>query len=606
MSRPASARERRAEITRLLAERGSVRVSDLSHELAVSDVTIRSDLAALERQGALQRIHGGAVRPVDGGRQGHFQDRLGRNGRLKRWIGRRAAALIDDGERIFIDSSTTAFAVLAGLQERSGLTVVTNGLDAARSASENPRNRVVLVGGILRPGRASLAGPAAESALRAWRFDKAFVSCSAFNFSDGFLESGPEEASVKRAAVGSADKVVAMVDSTKLVTAAGVQSFATLDDVDLVLVDELAPAEHVERLLEAGMPVGVCGDGRASLLRGRDHDGSRVRIGFANLSEDHPFPVAVRQGLERAVAAHADVDLYLADNAMSGPTALRNVDYFVEREVHAVIEYQYHADYGAVLMSKFREAGIPVIAVDVPLPGATYFGVDNYVAGQIGGEAAAEAVIARWGGSVDRVVSLDLGAAGRTPAARMQGQLDALRARITVTDDQVVHIDRGISRADTQVAVADMLHAFPERARFVVLASTDESALGAIDAIRQVGRSELAVVVSQGADAGARAEMLTPGSPLVGAVSYVPERYGPQVLQLALAILAREPVPPAAYISHELVTAESIRSGAHDWLRPAPGGPTAADDVGEPSTRPARPGPRAGRRAAATSLTSTH
>ena len=127
---------------------------------------------------------------------------------------------IDDGERVFIDSSTTAFAVLSGLQERSGLTVVTNGIDAARSASENPRNKVTLVGGLLRPGRAALVGPAAESVLRSWSFDKAFVSCSGFNFEDGFLEEGHEEAGVKRAAVASADQVIALVDSSKLATAA--------------------------------------------------------------------------------------------------------------------------------------------------------------------------------------------------------------------------------------------------------------------------------------------------------------------------------------------------------------------------------------------------
>jgi ribose transport system substrate-binding protein len=583
VTRTASARERRQEITKLLLERGSVRVSDLSHQLGVSDVTIRSDLAALERQGALQRIHGGAVRPVDGGRLTPFQDRLGRNGRLKRWIGRRAAALIDDGERIFIDSSTTAYALLSGLQERSGLTVVTNGLDAARSASENPRNRVTLVGGLLRPGRASLVGPAAESALRSWRFDKAFVSCSGFNVDDGFLEEGHEEASVKRAAVASADQVIAMLDSTKLATVAGVKAFATLSEVHQVLVDELAPQEHIDQLLGSGIQVGVCGDGRAALLRGHGSPIDRVRIGFANLSEDHPFPFAVRQGLEHAVAAHQHVDLLVADNAMSGPTALRNVDYFVQRRVDAVIEYQYHADYGAVIMSKFREAGIPVIAVDVPLPGATYFGVDNFVAGQIGGEAAAQAAIVRWGGSVDRVVSLDLGAAGRTPAARMQGQLEALRRHITVGDEQVVHIDTGIGRSDTQIAVADLLHAFPDQARFVVLACTDEAALGAIDAIKQAGSSELAVVVSQGADAGARAEMLTPGSPLVGAVSYVPERYGRKLLELVLAILAHEAVPPAVFISHELVTASSIRSGAHDWLSSKPVSHLASDGA-EPSS----------------------
>ena len=150
----------------------------------------------------------------------------------------------------------------------------------------------------------------------------------------------------------------------------------------------------------------------------------------------------------------------------------------------------------------------------------------------------------------------------------MQGQLDALRDRITVSQDQIVHIDAGISRSDTQIAVADMLHAFPDQACVVYLAGTDEAALGAIDAIKQAGLSGLSVVVSQGADAGARAEMLTPGSPLVGAVSYVPEHYGSQLLELALAILDRQPTPPAVYISHELVTAKSIRSGAHSWLAP--------------------------------------
>lgn len=563
------ARERRAEIMRLLLDQGSVRVSDLSRQLSVSDVTIRSDLAALERQSSLQRIHGGAIKRTDGGRRSPFQDRLGRNGRLKRWIGRRAAALVDDGERIFIDSSTTAFAVLAGLQERVGLTVVTNGIDAARLASENPSNRVMLVGGLLRPGQASLVGPASEAAVRSSRFDKAFVSCSGFTIEDGLREHGHEEAAVKRVAVGAADEVIALVDSSKLATAEGLAPFAGLSDVDHLLVDETAPIEHIDRLLDHGVPVTVCGDGRAALRRPPSEQHPAVRIGFANLTEDHPFPFAVRQGLERAAAEAGQVDLLVADNAMSGRAALKNVDYFVEHRADIVIEYQYHADYGEVIMARFREAGIPVIAIDVPLPGATYFGVDNYVAGQIGGKAAADEASARWGGSVDRVVSLELAAAGRTPAARMQGQLDALRSRITVSDEHVTHMDSGIDRADTHLAFADMLHAFPELARIVVLAATDEAALGAIDAIKQAGRSELSVVVSQGADAGARAELLTPGSPLIGAVSYVPERYGPQLIDLALSLLRSEPVPPAVYITHELVTAASIRSGQHAWLAPA-------------------------------------
>ena len=160
----------------------------------------------------------------------------------------------------------------------------------------------MLIGGTLRPGRASLVGSGSEAALRSWRFDKAFVSCSAFNFEDGFLEEGHEEAAVKRVVVASANEVIALVDSTKLATAAGVEAFATLDDIDQVLVDELAPREHVDRLLAAGVLVAVCGDGRAALLRGGSGS-KRKRIGFANLTEDHPFPFAVRLGLERAASA---------------------------------------------------------------------------------------------------------------------------------------------------------------------------------------------------------------------------------------------------------------------------------------------------------------
>jgi ribose transport system substrate-binding protein len=550
---------------RLLQAQGSVRVSELSRQLGVSDVTIRSDLAALERKSQLQRIHGGAIRPPNGGERTCFQDIPGRDGRLKRWIGMRASALVDDGDRVFIDSSTTGFAMLSALLDRKRLTIVTNGIEAARCASENPDNRVFLIGGDVRPGKSSVVGPASEAAVASVRLDKAFVSASGFT-DDGFLERSQEEAAVKRAAVMAADEVIALVDSSKLATANGVDSFASLEDIDRFLVDETVAPEHVERLLELGVSLTVCGDGRAALLGGGKNRRERRRIGFANLTEDHPFPFAVRKGLERAVDEIGDIDLFVADNRMSGPTALRHVGYFVSNEVDVVIEYQYYSDYGAKLMAGYREAGIPVIAVDIPMPGATYFGVDNYYAGTMAGDAAAEAATERWAGAVDRVLSLELGAAGPNSRDRTQGQIDAFRARIPIADDQVTHIDSGIGRSDAQLAVAERLQAFADRARIVVLAGTDEVALGAIDAIRQAGRSDAAIVVSQGAGAEARAELLTPGSLLVASVSYMPERYGSQLIEMALSLINRESIPPAVYISHELVTAESIRDGSHERL----------------------------------------
>ena len=198
------------------------------------------------------------------------------------------------------------------------------------------------------------------------------------------------------------------------------------------------------------------------------------------------------------------VDLLVTDNAMSGPTALANVDYFAQRGSTSSSSTNITPTTAPVIMSKFREAGHPVIAVDVPLPGATYFGVDNYVAGQIGGEAAAEAVIERWGGSVDRVGLARPGGRGSDASRPHAGPARRAARPRHRPDDQVVHIDRASAARTRRWLSPTCCMPSPSGLVSSSSPSTDEAALGAIDAIRQVGRSELAVVVSQGADAGAR------------------------------------------------------------------------------------------------------
>ena len=154
------------------------------------------------------------------------------------------------------------------------------------------------------------------------------------------------------------------------------------------------------------------------------------RIGFANLTETQPFAVEVRRSLERAVQEAGNVDLVLADNQLDPAVALQVGERFLQQGLDLVIEFQIDEQTGNRLMSRFQEAGLPVIAVDIPMVGATYFGVDNYKAGYLAGSAMGDWVCTHWSGQWDQVLVLEEPRAGALPASRIAGQLDGLKARL--------------------------------------------------------------------------------------------------------------------------------------------------------------------------------
>jgi len=108
----------------------------------------------------------------------------------------------------------------------------------------------------------------------------------------------------------------------------------------------------------------------------------KYKIGFANLTEDIVFTKLVREGIEANAKKAGNIELVLADNKLDGATALANADSFITQGVDGVIEFQTDEKFGNVIMDKFRAKGIPVIAIDIPMPGATFFGADNYRAGR--------------------------------------------------------------------------------------------------------------------------------------------------------------------------------------------------------------------------------
>jgi len=204
------------------------------------------------------------------------------------------------------------------------------------------------------------------------------------------------------------------------------------------------------------------------------------------------------------------------------------------------------------------EAEIPLIAVEIPHPGATYYGANNYLAGLIGGRHMGRWAKQNWGGAVDEVVLLELRMAGALPASRLTGTLVGLREVLPgIQDRQVVYLN-GNGQFGRSLEVLRK-HLGLSRGRHVLVsAMNDPSAIGALRAFEEVGRAENCVVMGQNASPEARAELRRPATRLIGSVAYFPEKYGEAIIALAMDILHRKPVPPAVFVKHQLITPENL------------------------------------------------
>ena len=290
----------------------------------------------------------------------------------------------------------------------------------------------------------------------------------------------------------------------------------------------------------------------------KDH----YKIGFANLTEDIVFAQLVEQGMKEAAKTSGKVDLVIADNKLDGATALANANNFLTQSVDGVVEFQTDEKFGNVIMDKFRAKNIPVIAIDIPMPGATFFGADNYKAGLLAGEAAAKYANDNWGGQVDAVMLLELPQSGPVPAARMQGMLEGLQNNLKtpVADKMVFHLDSKNTQDESFKVVGDTLPKIPNAKHIVGMSINDGSGLGVIAAIEAAGRKGQDIVVGQGADPSGQAEMMKPGSIYLGATGYFPEKYGYKIIPAILDALNCKPLPPSIYVDHVFISKDNLCS----------------------------------------------
>ena len=286
----------------------------------------------------------------------------------------------------------------------------------------------------------------------------------------------------------------------------------------------------------------------------------KLRFGFGSQSADMPFSVLVTRSLEEA-AASAGVDLLILDNRYDGATAVHNAEEFVRERVDLVIEFQVEQSVAPVIGDKIAAASIPLIAVDIPHPHATYYGVDNYRVGLEAGSALAAYAQKHWGGSVDWVLGLDLVEAGQLVQSRITGAFAGIRESFPdLPVESFVRIDSRGLRKTSQKIVFDFLQRHPRNRHILIATSTDTSALGALDAVRELRRERHVAIVGQDCIEEAMKEIGKTNSPFIGSVSHEAHLYGANLIQLGLALIHGQTIPPYNYVSHRMVTKDSLRS----------------------------------------------
>jgi ribose transport system substrate-binding protein len=281
------------------------------------------------------------------------------------------------------------------------------------------------------------------------------------------------------------------------------------------------------------------------------------KVGFAAQTTDSEFSKDVNESVHR-VAAREHIQLIAVNNRYSARTALHNADVLIKEGVSLVLEFQTYEHVAPIISSKFLEANISVIAIEIPHPGAIFFGADNYRAGTIGGRALGRWAKENWNGDVEAVLLLELPIAGPLPQLRITGTLAGLGQVLPgVETRSVTHLDGKGEFEHSLDVVRKYLRHTPAK-RTLVAAVNDPMALGALRAFEEAGRSPLCAVMGQNAIRAAREELRRRGTRLIGSVAYFPERYGEELIPLVLNILQKRPVPASVFVKHELITPKNV------------------------------------------------
>lgn len=253
--------ERREQIIQRLRQQGSVQVNDLSALYGVSTVTIRNDLAFLEKQGIAVRAYGGALicDSTTPSVEPSVEDKSALNTAMKRSVAKAAVELIKPGHRVILDSGTTTFEIARLMRKHTDVIAMTNGMNVANALLEAEGVELLMTGGHLRRQSQSFYGDQAEQSLQNYHFDMLFLGVDAIDLERGVSTHNEDEARLNRRMCEVAERIIVVTDSSKF-NRSSLHKIIDTQRIDMIIVDEGIPADSLEGLRKAGVEVILVGE----------------------------------------------------------------------------------------------------------------------------------------------------------------------------------------------------------------------------------------------------------------------------------------------------------------------------------------------------------
>jgi len=228
--------ERRNKILEILQKESRVVVNDLSTLFDVTEETIRRDLEKLEKEGFAKKTYGGAIVSESPNVDLPYKVRKEANVAKKQQIAEIVSSLIEDGDRIMLDGSSTAVFVAKQLKNKKNLTIITNSIEILLELSNIPGWKVLSTGGELKEGSNSLIGYQAENMIGNYHVNKAVISCKGVDIKKGITDSNDMDKNIKKLMLDSSDMKILVVDNSKF-DKISFTRICELSYIDVVITD---------------------------------------------------------------------------------------------------------------------------------------------------------------------------------------------------------------------------------------------------------------------------------------------------------------------------------------------------------------------------------
>ena len=547
--------QRKEKILELIKGRRNVRISALAARLKVSGITVRSDLQALERAGLAVRKHG-SVSPIaagDGGAEEASPDSFPPTARV---LGEHALLRISPGDTIYLGAGEIPRYIAAFLPADANIAVVTDDLDIlAMLRRRRYASPIHLLPGKVRSDSHTIAVENAQSAYAKLAIGKAFLAISSYADGTYYMES-PEAAANAAEAAGNAAALYFVLESVML-DKRGKYAFPYRDfrdKVQEILIDDSVDQSVIDYLFPRRDPVVIQG-ADFSYKRGRRQ---RYRIGFLVDRDRGFFIQEVYNSVLDAVAEHGNVSLEIRETDRGFYSTIKNVDVLLNENPDLIINFSLCAESLSYIGDKCRARGIKLMTIDLQDRESVYFGADNALAGALAANNTIQYIQEQWKGRLDHIVVFARRGIDPITNLRVMSVVERIQAEICCSSPEPEVIEWDTPNEAPREALLKFLLDVPRSDKVLFITFNLPHILGSYELITQHRDARDTLIVGQNFNEQVQELMRRPDSPILGCVHYSPERYGKQVLDIALRMLSGERVDSVNYTAHTWISRESV------------------------------------------------